>query len=180
MSAIRYGLGLDLGLRTGWCVWDYAKGGRLFMHGTIDVRKLEGEQERMAAWGQGLVGVLDEMAPEAVGFEEVRHMVGQGARYILMQQGVLLHLCNERDIMCAGINVATLKAWARRYYPAASTIYERPNAELPAAPKSAADMQYLLGQTTTAGPAMAEALGEDEVMAAWVALWLGEAVTSAP
>ncbi len=169
----RFILGLDLGLCTGWAVWDCDRN-RLHRHGVIDVRKIEDEHQRMYAWAEDLRRALSGRV-EAVAFEEVRHMHGQGARYILMQQGILLDWCFGHEVLCAGVNVATLKGWARRYgtgvpmggYGAADT--------LGPTLKTAADMQHHLDRRLPVST-NAYQLTEDEAMATWAALWLRDAV----
>ena len=169
----RFILGLDLGLLTGWSVWDCDRD-RRHISGVIDVRKLKDEGQRIHRWAEDLRLVLNEAGTlsagvEAVGFEEVRHMHGQGARYILMQQGILLDWCYGHEVLCAGVNVSTLKAWARRYGTGGDKDLMGP------ALKNAADMLDHLARRLPVDT-MAYAMTQDEAMATWVALWVREMV----
>lgn len=107
----RYLLGLDLGLKSGFAVWDAARR-EVLRSGVIDVRAVEDERDRIGRWlddvGNVLAGGVD-----AVAYEQVRHMRGQGARYVLMQEGALLGTCYAQDLLCAGVNLNTLRKWVR-------------------------------------------------------------------
>ncbi len=173
-SPARFVLGLDLGLCTGWAVWDCDRD-RRHASGVIDVRKLKDEDHRVHAWAGQLRALwLRDGLPEAVAFEEVRHMHGQGARYILMQQGILLDWCFEHEVLCAGVNVATLKAWARRY---GTGVAMTDNSKKLLGPtlKNAADMQQHLALRLPVDT-QAWDMSEDECMATWAALWMRDAV----
>ncbi len=170
--AVRFTLGLDLGLCTGYCVWDH-KHQALATLGTIDVRKIEDSVTRMGEWRHRMLVVLNRA--DAVAYEEVRHMKGQGARWIYFQQGILMAQAEQAGMLCAGVNVSTLKAWARRYGLPAKTRTE----DLPGALTNAEDMQFHLACTIldperVYGPT--SQVGEDAAMATWVAVWLAAQV----
>jgi len=151
-------MGMDLGLCSGWAIWD--DGPKAW--GTVDVRGVEGEQPRMTRWWEQVEAAMDAAKPEAIGYEEVRHMTGQGARYILMQQGTVL--VNVAPMLCAGINVATLKSYARRYRVANPEDAKA----LPPPLRSAGMMRHHLATFYN----QANQMTEDEAMATWVGMWL--------
>ena len=170
---LRFAVGFDLGLCTGYCVWDH-KHQAVATLGTIDVRKIEDPVKRMGEWRHRMVTVLHR--GDAVAYEEVRHMQGQGARWIYFQQGILMAQASEKNMLCAGVNVSTLKGWARRYGLPDKT----PDKDLPEALKNAEDMQFhlactLLDPERVYGPV--SHVGEDEAIATWVAVWLADQVT---
>ncbi len=171
---LRFSGGFDLGLLTGYCVWDH-KHQAVATLGTIDVRSIEDPNKRMGEWRYRMISIL--RRGDAVAYEEVRHMKGQGARWIYFQQGILMAQAANVNMLCAGVNVSTLKAWARRYGLTPDT----PDADLPDALKNAEDMQFHLACTVldperVYGPT--SVVSEDEAMATWVAVWLADQVTA--
>ena len=69
----------------------------------------------------------------------------------------------------AGINVSTLKAWARRY----GIVPHKLNVEMGPALRTAADMrEHLFKRRLLLTTLEQTDMGEDEAMATWAALWM--------
>jgi hypothetical protein len=124
----RLGLGFDLGKRCGWALVYLRSQDELptlVADGTIDTYEQASGDDYgiMGQWFAALKLLATGKHPavreqryqhrvEAFGYEQIRHMQGQGARYILMQEGALLAACHQSGSLCQGVNTATLKAFA--------------------------------------------------------------------
>lgn len=109
-------LGLDLGLSTGWAVVRLPRGSTVPVvveAGNVVVAHLEGPSMRVGAWAEQVGALAARVARQrnvtACAYEEIRRMVGQGARYILMMEGALHGM---RVLPAFGVNQAALRSFA--------------------------------------------------------------------
>lgn len=117
-----------------------------------------GDRER-AGWWYREVGILLEWDPVAVAYEDPHFVGARGASqlWIRRQEGELLALCDQRDILCVPAPTPTVRAHAVRH----------------GAPKWAKGhaKEAMREGAIIRGWPCAE-WTEDEVDAAWVADWL--------
>lgn len=122
---IESALGFDFGVSTGVAVARRDGGGplRIETH-PINLGKPDWpEKERLGVFVEELDRLIDEVAPDAIAYEEVSFAVkGRGALWIRRCEGYLLGACyrngmgspDHPGILVHGINVMTLKSWARK------------------------------------------------------------------
>lgn len=73
------------------------------------------ERDRMGVFVDRLDALIEEVAPDAIAYEEVSFGVkGRGALWIRRCEGYLLGTAYRHGILVHGINVMTLKSWARK------------------------------------------------------------------
>lgn len=155
---------MDLGLRTGWAVVQRRAGAAVVVRaGNIDVTRVEGVSLRLQAWARQVGALAQQCTGQgvfALGYEEIRRMTGQGARYILMMEGVL-HVVPNLPAM--GVNQATLRSYAGM----------RPRSKANPSPPSWAKRASVVFE----GAGMLQS--EDQAVAAFVGAWLLDNATEA-
>ncbi len=75
------------------------------------------DPERAGWWYRTVRDILDLEKPLAVAYEDP-HFVGARGRsqnWIRRQEGILLALCDEREILCVGVPTPTWRAHAKRH-----------------------------------------------------------------
>lgn len=124
-------LGFDLGLNTGWAVVQRVPGRApsILASGNVDVRAEEGLSARLLRWHHEVAIVVHlarDRGASCVAYEQIRRMQGQGARYILMQEGILNVDTPHKDLPILGIPDSSLRShagkkkgmtWAARAIP---------------------------------------------------------------
>ena len=150
-------LALDLGRSTGWAVLDSGELRTASYHASN-----EGDGVYVD-WAEWLRQRIEAEQPEAIAYEQVQF--NRGRSYIPGMTALLLVTAYQFGVTCFGVPVPTLKAFARRSAPSGTWT------------GSKADMQRALVERE--GTAALD-MTDDEVDAAWVALWAHETLIEQP
>ena len=150
-------LAFDIGRTNGWATLD---------SGDLRTASYEASDEGKGVyvdWAQWLRRLIEAEQPEAIAYEAVQF--NRGKSYIPGMTALLLVIAETFGVTCFGVPVPTLKALAHRSAPAGKWT------------GSKADMQGALFERE--GTA-AHDMSDDEVDAAWVALWAHETLIEQP
>jgi len=111
-------IGFDLGLNTGWAIVAWRRHPakpRILACGNVDVRREAGLSARLLLWHAHVAVVVGQARDSGVtgaAYEQIHRMLGQGGRYILMQEGIINVAVPSMDIPTLGVPQATLRKHA--------------------------------------------------------------------
>ena len=156
-------LAFDLGRTTGFALLegDDLKTGWFRADG-------DDEAQVFISWSEWARDTIEAWQPDAIAFEDVTF--NRGRSYIPGMKALLFVHASRHDLTCFGVPVQTLKRFAKQWYGGDDTKSKWLSGKM--------DMKAALANKLT--PERVLAMTEDEVDAAWAAIWFNETATETP